>query len=397
MTTRIIKEYMSRVLILSMVLMMLFVGTSCSKNNAPTLTPEYGTYGADFARELATTYPYRTAYSSSESAAGEMIEDELIDLGFDVEVQPFYGSNGSISNNYIVRIEGDGFMALDEETGEYSLIHRTAVIGAHYDVPVSSSSVSYGSVYNGISDNASGIGCIMTVASQIKNYKNNGFDVIIVAFGAGTDDYAGAKAFLSSLTEEEKANIEVMYCIDSIYAGDKIYASSGYNSLITTQKYSMRRKLYQVYDVAYDSMLSSKYGFNLLYNESSLQVDLNGDGINDIYREVSTNKSDYVPFDNANIQIVFFDSYDYYFDKMEDMKETKNLNLQEFGGQVRGTALDSTDILDPIYMTEEEDRLEIRINNVAFCILESMLKGSDAGLTLAEYENMPAETEETTK
>ena len=88
-----------------------------------------------------------------------------------------------------------------------------------------------------VDDNASGIGCLMTCAKEIQNYENLGFDVYIVAFGAGNDDYAGARHFYASLSEEERASIEVMYCIDSIYAGDKIYASAGWNSLILSQKY----------------------------------------------------------------------------------------------------------------------------------------------------------------
>lgn len=368
--------------------------TACSSEEQVNTYSEYGSYGAEFARELATTYPYRTPYSSSETLAGQMICEEFEELGFDVTTQPFSNISGSISNNYIVTIEGDGFMA-EGEDGEYSEIRRTAVIGAHYDSAISAMSVPADRSCNAISDNASGIGCLMTVAAQISNYTDLGFDVVLIAFGAGNDNYAGARAYLNSLTSEERDSIEVMYCIDSIYAGDKIYASSGYNSLITNQRYAMRRKLYQVYDVAYDSMLYSRYGFDLRYNESGIVADLNGDGVSDIYSEVSANKSDYLVFDEANIPVVYFDSADYFFDRIEDMKETKNLNLQEFGGHIRGTLLDSTDVLDELYLTEEEDRLEIRINNVAYCILESMRKGSDSGLTHAEYEALPAETEET--
>ncbi len=369
--------------------------TACSSEEQENTYSEYGSYGAEFARELATNYPYRTPYSSSETLAGQMICSALEELGFEVTTQPFSNASGSVSNNYIVTIEGDGFMA-EDENGEYSEIRRTAVIGAHYDSAISAMSVPADRSCDGISDNASGIGCLMTVASQISNYTNNGFDVVLIAFGAGNDNYAGARAYLNNLTPEERDSIEVMYCIDSIYAGDKIYASSGYNSLISNQRYSMRRKLYQVYDVAYDSMLYSRYGFDLRYNESGIRADLNGDGTMDIYTEISANKSDYLVFDEANIPVVYFDSCDYFFDRMDDMKETKNLNLQEFGGHIRGTLLDSTEILDPLYVTEESDRLEIRINNVAYCILESMLKGSDAGLTHAEYEALPAETEEST-
>ena len=211
---------------------------------------------------------------------------------------------------------------------------------------------------------------------------------MLVAFGAGNDNYAGAQAFVSSLTDEVASSIDCMYCIDSIYGGDKVYASAGYNSLLMSQKYQMRRKLYQAYDVVYDSLLYSQDGVSLYYNECGIITDLNGDGFDDIYREVSANKSDYVPFDNMNIPVVYFDSADYFFENMEDMKDSKNLNLQEFGGMVRSTPLDSSSILDPFMVTEERDQLQIRINCIAYVILESMMKGSDYAMTYNEYMSL---------
>ena len=110
-------------------------------------------------------------------------------------------------------------------------------------------------------------------------------------------------------------------------------------------------------------------------------------------------------FDENNIPIVFFDSGDYFFDKLEKMKETKNLNFQDFGGYISNTFLDSSEALDEVLKTDEKDILEIRINNTAYVILESLLKGSDYGMTKQQYEeykNTPKVTEipdtkETTK
>ena len=332
----------------------------CSEDAEKTKPADYGTYGADFAREFASSYPFRKAFSSQEASAGDMIEEELTELGYDVEKQTFTAEGGS-SSNYIVRIEGQGFVD-ETDDGDLVDVRKTVVIGAHYDSSFSAEELvdgneTYG--YDGISDNASGVGCLMTVAKQIADYKDIGFDVILVFFGAGNADYAGARAFFSSLTEEEQSDIEVMYCIDSIYAGDKVYASSGFNSLIPDQKYQMRRKLYQAYDVVYDSELASINGFTLLYNESNIVTDVNGDEVPDVYREVSVNKSDYVIFDDAGIPIVYFDSADYFFPSLEEMKETKNLNLQAFGGAVRGTPLDIMlahikDTEDIVYIRDQD-------------------------------------------
>lgn len=371
-------------LLLSMI-MFVIPAASCSDNDDETaLQADYGTYGADIARELASNYPYRRAYTEQEAMAGEYIRSKFEELGYEVSKQDFSNLYGGTSSNYIVNIPGNGFISLDSY-GNPQEVRRTIVIGAHYDDFYSEGQVDPSYSYDGISDNASGIGVLLTIAAQISSYEDLSFDVILVAFGAGNDNYAGARAFASSLTEEVASSIDCMYCIDSIYGGDKVYASAGYNSLLMSQKYQMRRKLYQAYDVVYDSLLYTQYGFSLYYNESGIITDLNGDGYDDIYREVSANKSDYVPFDEMNIPVVYFDSADYFFNTMDEMKDSKNLNLQEFGGMVRSTPLDSQMTLDAFMVNEESDQLQIRINCVAYVIMESMMKGSDFAMTSAEY------------
>ena len=57
----------------------------CSEDEVKKIPAAYGSYGADFARELAASYPYRKAYSGQETAAGEMIKLELSSLGYEVE------------------------------------------------------------------------------------------------------------------------------------------------------------------------------------------------------------------------------------------------------------------------------------------------------------------------
>lgn len=372
---------------------------SCKKEEEVQLPADFGTYGADFARNLATEYPYRKAYSIQEQLAGIMIKEEFEALGYEVQTQPFTSENGENSNNYIAMYKGSGFYSKNNDTGEYIPTERYIVIGAHYDSSYTreeldaynaaqveekgEDAVTYS--YDGINGNASGVGALMTCAKEINSYNKLGFNVIFVAFGASTDDFLGARTFLNALTPDVKSKIEAMFCIDSIYAGDKIYANSGLSSLLPGRKYAMRRKLYQTYDVAFENNLLTNNGFNLLYNESRLQVDVTGDEVADLYNEISVNKSDYVPFDEARIPVVFFDSFDYNFKSIEEMHDTKNLDLQDFGGMIRGTYLDSIDRLDPILNGEEGDLLATRINNVAFVILGAGMKGSDTALTYTQY------------
>ena len=194
-----------------------------------------------------------------------------------------------------------------------------------------------------------------------------------------------------------------MYDVDSLYAGDKVYASSGYKSLISTRRYEMRRKLYQAYDVCFSNTLYTNYGFDLYYNESGIKVDVDEDGVNDIFKEMPKTASDFKVFDDRMIPVVYFESYEYNFANYDQMKETKNLSLQDYGGNIRRTPADSTAFLDSVLVEEDYDRdgdgeidcsgdrLQIRINCVAFIICEALLKGSDKGMTPSEYDAFRAE------
>lgn len=391
--------------------------TSCKDDDkAPVKPADYGTFGSDIAREIAKEYPDRRPYSSGEWHTGEYIEGKIKEMGYQVEIQEFYNEEGGKSSNYIVKVPGSGFYC-EQPDGSYQLSHRVAVIGTHYDAallpeyvpeesedeeseededPEETTEIKY--TFDGISDNASGTACVLTAMNAIRDYKNMAFDVWFVFFGAGTDECAGAQYFCKSLSHDELSTIDVMYDIDSLYSGDKVYASSGYNSFLQNKRYEMRRKLYQTYDTCFENTLYTNYGFDLYFNESGIKEDFNDDGYKDIFNEVSKNISDYKPFDDRLIPIVYIESYEYNFKDVEKMKETKNLSLQDFDGAIRRTPADCSFYLDSILVEEDYDRnedgeidcsgdrLQIRINCIAFIVVEALLKGSDKGMTPAAYE-----------
>ena len=398
--------------------------SSCKEKNKTTVKPaDYGSYGSDIAREIALRFPDREAYTDGEKRTGEYIEEKIKELGYTPEVLSFQGSETGISNDYIVRVEGTGFYC-EQKDGSFELEHRVAIIGTHYDASLlpeytgaddeedgeeedededgdddTGTEVTEAKYrFDGISDNASGTACILTALKAFKDYKNVGYDVWFVFFGAGTDHFSGAEAFYQSLSYDERGMIDVMYDVDSLYAGDKVYASSGFKSLISSRRYEMRRKLYQSYDVCFANPLWTNYGFDLYYNESGIKEDVDGDGYKDIFKELPKTISDYKVFDDRMIPVVYFESYEYNFTSMDQMRETKNLSLQDYGGIIRGTPADCSYYLDSILLEEDYDRnddgeidcsgdrLQIRINCVAFIVIESLLKGSDKGMTPAAYE-----------
>ena len=369
-----------RIISLLMSVWMAVAVSSCGKKKEKQKPAQYGSYGADFSLELAQTFPYRSAFSAGEQGAGLMIKNELETIGYEVEAQKIPG-NGQESYNYIVRIPGEGFMQRDS-FGEYNETHKTVVIGAHYDAPITYDQRAYYPKYDGIQNNACGVGALMTIAKEMFG-KSYAYDVVIVAFGASSSNYLGAETFIQSLSAKEKKSIDCMYCIESIYAGDKLYAHAGLTSLLEGNKYSFRRKLYEAYDVAYENNLYSTTGVDLYYNMSLLNFDVNGDTINDEYREVTKVRSDYTVFDNQNIPVVFFESSDYNFSKLADMKETKNLTLQDYNGAVRDTPLDSSELLKEAL---DEKRLETRINVVSFITIKAVEKGSKDCVPISKYK-----------
>ena len=301
-------------------------------------------------------------------------------------------------------IEGSGFVRTDD-AGNQTTFRRQVIVGAHYDTIITAEQAAAEAVeetatsprpgivsptladFNGIQDNASGVAALLTVAREMKAYQF-GYDVILVAFGAGSSEQAGARFFASQMSSDEIAATDVMYCIDSIYAGDKIYAHAGRNSILGggRKDYEKRRKLYEVTDVFYDNLLYTRNRFMLHTNQASFLIELENFAEPVVYREWTMNASDYVPFDELGIPIVFFESFDYSGKTMEAMKESQNPAFGATGGMIRGTNFDSSGYLEQLLNTsraatdaENErpaaDQLTRRINNTAFVILEAIAKG----------------------
>ena len=334
----------------------------------PAAEPEtvIGDEGVVLARSIATRYPFRKAGTPQEASAGDLIVDELKKMGYRPELQDIVMEDWS-SRNIILRIEGSGFdvAASDAISGETQRIRRSVVIGAHYDTPFGTADSVDNPDYSGIHDNASGVGALLSVAKELKEGKP-GYDVVLVFFGGGNADFRGARTFAENMTPAEIASTDVMYCIDSIFAGDKLYAHSGLNSLVSGMKYLRRRKLYELSDVAI------QHGIDLRFNESDLDIDANEDGTVDVYREITTIRSDYVVFDALDIPCVFIESYEYFASVTADQTESRNPYFGGTKGQIRGTNYDSTTYLEEVL---EEGRLEKRIKNVAFLIVKALEKG----------------------
>lgn len=357
--------------------------TGCSGNAAKSERPaSFGSYGSDFAKKIALTLPARSPGSEGEQKTGDLIIAEFKALGYEPVVSSFTfkAADGSskTSRNISVRIPGTGLEKKNAD-GTTQSISRQVIVGAHYDAIATADQIAKAKAdaikatvsgattaktaaaaptwanFNGITDNAASIGALMVVAREMKR-KRTGYDVVLVAFGAGKSNQAGARDFASRMTAETIASTDAMYNMEGIYAGDKLYAHSGQNSILTglQKDYEKRRKLYEATDIYYEYELYSKNRVALYTNQSSIEVDRNGDKVVELYREWTLHVSDHTPFDALGIPIVFFEGYDYDAATVENMKESRNPVFTATNGQIKDTPYDSLVFLETLFNQQKE-------------------------------------------
>ncbi|HNZ63046.1 MAG TPA: M28 family peptidase [Bacillota bacterium] len=415
-----------RLVVSALAVMLLLSAASCSKhsNNTNDSIADYGNSGADFARRLAAQYPRREPFSSQEKDASAFISNQLSQYGYQTEIQEFSataadGSTGT-SRNVIARLKGSGFhyAPKTKESGGQASPERydnlIMIIGAHYDTPAVREAPREEGVTeiieaDGIHNNASGVAAVMTAARVMRDVKP-GYDVIFVFFGAGTDSYAGAKHFLQSLTDSERSRVDAMINVGPIFAGDKVYAHAGQNSVIGGQykDYAKRRKLYQATDIFFDFKLNTKNGYAIYTNQASFTAGL-PNGKDGIFREWTTKLSDHTPFDEAGIPVVFIESGEYRIKSIDEVGlESKNPLFISSAGVISGTSFDRTRTLEDLFKDMEEQaarqtlpldwmnqddeqeqpdesdivehgrrqpRMPMRVNNTAFVLVQLARKG----------------------
>lgn len=372
---------------------------ACDTPAAAVRPAEYGSYGAEAATHIARSWPAREAGTDQEQAAADYIAAELRAMGYSPEIQNFIYIDSQDqefeSRNVLVRIPGTGFVYQDAAEAENDsgvrqdgnrYFHRQAVVLARMDTVPQDEIIrpavlkDQDAEADGIHDNASGAGALLMLARQLRG-RQLGYDVLLAFTGAGFKQAAGSQALLYSMGDELISRTDVVYEIRAIYAGDKLYAHSGHNSLVSDQRYEMRRKLYEMVDSASTSRVHRTTGVTLKTNQAGFLIPsdmVNGEDLpaEVVFREITRHESDYTIFDEAGVPIVMFESFEYDGSSMDDVRESFNPYFAQTQQMVRGTGFDQTDILQQL---SGGDLLEERINTVSFLILHALGKGTSSG------------------
>ncbi|HHT24248.1 MAG TPA: M28 family peptidase [Clostridiaceae bacterium] len=419
------------IFLLLLVSLILLAACQNSADNKLSMPARYGNGGRALAVNFAQTFPERYAGSEQENSAGDWLIKRLENLGYNPQVDDFTFTDNSgkqlASRNISVKIKGTGF----EYTGSNfavkttlnSVNERFILIGTHYDTPIKDKQAvdTVSATGDGIHNNAAGVASLLTIAKEMQRDRP-AYNVQLVFFGAGTQHFAGAEAFLEQMSVSDLEQFEAMYNIDKIYAGDKVYAHAGQNSVIEGLKksYEKRKKLYEMTDVYYNYMLLTNNDFSLYTNQNIFTVEATDFTEPILFREWTTHLGDHTPFDQVGIPIVFLESFEYDVESYDELgQESTDPTFNVVGGIIDCSNLDSSAFLNDYYQIAEEekqenvfgdtktteteqedndsddpdkmdvqsleelrnnrqiDRLERRINNVAFLIIKSAQRGDN--------------------
>ena len=153
---------------------------------------------------LANTIGARVAATDKEVEAASYLKSQLERIGLKPEIQNFTYNRNGVKNSANVIAYKKGISS------------KEIIVGAHYD------SVSTGGS-KGVDDNASGVGVLLEVAEQLR-YVSTPYSIKFVLFGAEEVGLRGSQYYVSRMSQEEKDNTVLMVNLDSLVAGDIMYA-----------------------------------------------------------------------------------------------------------------------------------------------------------------------------
>ena len=283
----------------------------------PLGTPATG-YGREVARPLIrdfTNIGQRLAGSERETQTAQYISDVFKAIGYSPEMQPFTESGGNTpmsSTNVVALKKG--------------LSSQEIIVGAHYDSAAGAL---------GADDNASGVAVMLEAAKLVQNASNL-YTIRFIAFGAGESGLLGSYAYLNQMSQEEFENVIAMIDLNSLIAGDIAYAFSDEGQQSFVRDWALE--------------WATGNGLNLqTIRDVNLTDPASGKG-----------SSDYAPFRDAGIPIVYFTTANW---NLGDKKGQTQVDPQ-FGdhGVIRHTEFDTLAYLDANFPGRVDEHLNLFIS-----------------------------------
>jgi hypothetical protein len=173
--------------------------------SAAVSSSPYGGVAAATAEVLSRSVGGRPADTWGEIRAREFIDGAFQQYGYFPLTQEFIAGGGD------ARVHSANIIALKE--GESA---ERLVVAAHYD------SVTAG---DGYLDNATGVGLLLEVAARVKNVPTP-YTIVFVAFGAEEDGQLGARYFLRSMSDVDRAATIGMINLDAPAGGETLTVMS---------------------------------------------------------------------------------------------------------------------------------------------------------------------------
>lgn len=189
------------VAIFMILLVALLIPVSVSAQEEPTTTDYTTSQTYLQLQSFVNAFPIRSG-TEYEARVTSYLAEQFVSFGYTTQVQTVpYEDYGYQTYNAI---------GIKDNPNTTECI----VIGAHYD-----------SIGEGANDNASGIVALLQIAEKLKD-ADLPFDVYFVGFGGEEQGLYGSKYFVSKFSTKYTIplnSIRVMFNIDSIANGDKLY------------------------------------------------------------------------------------------------------------------------------------------------------------------------------
>ena len=205
---------------------------------------------------------------------------------------------------------------------------KTVILGAHYDGRIEG---------NALDDNGSGISILLELCEIFKNIETP-YNMKFVFFGAEEINILGkglhgSYNYVESLSKEDKDKIKYMINLDTLVSGDKMYVYNSYKD-VKVDSFST-----EILNKVKEISNNLNIDMNINYNEKS----------NTSYTKT---KSDYYPFFENNIPILYFESTNWKAGENDGRSQT------ELAGRVIHSKMDNMIFLESIFNERIKDRLK---------------------------------------